>query len=322
MSRWFVYPLALLATGLIAADLTTIAASAHRVADGLTGFRPQILLAATGMLGILLAQKRSGLARAIRWGLAAVIIHQLYCMLPLLSSAESTTGIGDDEISVSFLSFNVLHSNQRTEEVTAYIRETDPDVLTCFESIKHWPEALRSLRDTWPHHVHVEALDMEMYSKHPIASQQTFRFGECRGFVVCDLMVEETPVTVIMLHTYPPITFGELGYAWRNAQLKALGTDFAQHADPLVILGDFNASPWSPAYRELLQKTGWKAARKPYGVLGTQALVAPQTPLFAQPIDHLLVNAGLRVLQSRVGPYLGSDHRPLFAVGAVKARGR
>lgn len=85
-------------------------------------------------------------------------------------------------------------------------------------------------------------------------------------------------------------------------------------------MGAFNASTWSPRFRELPQTTGWQRAPTGLGILGTHSLIAPQTTLLAQPIGHLLSITSVRILDAEMGPYLGSDHRPTLMRCAVKAR--
>lgn len=314
--------LVLLASGLLAIDVSTVAARSHRLADGLTSFRLQYLMAAAGLLvSLLLVGGRGGGVRWSRWGMAIVMVHQVYWILPTLRLRVAPEPAFVHEVQSSVLAFNVLHSNQDTEKTLAYVRQVDAEVLGFFESIKHWPEALLELADTWPYHLRIDALEMELYSKHEIASNQVYRFGQRRGFVACDLMIKGTPVTVLINHPYPPISLGEQAYQWRNEQLHALGKAFAQHADPLVVIGDFNASPWSPVMLDLEAETGWKRALPRWSPRGTHALVAPETWLFAQPIDHALVNEQVRPLDMVIGPYLGSDHRPLVIDFAVQRNG-
>ncbi len=179
MQRYYLYLIVTLASILIALDLATFAAPIHRVADGLTGYRAQYLASGALLLALLLRISRHGLVRACRWGLALVICHQLYWILPTLKipdHSQSQTS-QHDEIHFSVGAFNVLHSNRETDNVIDYFEIRDPDIIAFFESIKHWPEALQSLNHQWPHRLRIEALDMELHSKHPISSHQTFRFG-------------------------------------------------------------------------------------------------------------------------------------------------
>ena len=321
MGRFWAAFLATLATLLIAIDVTTLGARWLRVADGFTGYRPQFLVCGTILLTLLLFVKRRGLVRSAAWGLVLVVVHQVYWCLPFLKENNSPDEVvREGELTCHVVAFNLLHSNQDSDRAIRYFREEDPDVLILFESIKHWPAALAALKDSWPHHLRIADLEMEMFSKHPIASNQIYRFGDYRGFVVCDLLVDETPLTVVMNHCYAPINFGERGYRWRNEQIQMLGEALATHRDPLVVIGDFNASPWSPVMRDLLAQTQWQRSQGIRGLVGTHALIAPQTPLLAHAIDHALVNDQARLVQTTIGPYLGSDHRPIHVEFALPCR--
>ena len=73
-------------------------------------------------------------------------------------------------------------------------------------------------------------------------------------------------------------------------------------------LQDLNLTPYAPAFARLLRESGLRDA------LATRAWrptwQAGLWPL-ALPIDHVLVPADACVLDARVGPELGSDHRPV-----------
>ncbi|MEZ5959280.1 MAG: endonuclease/exonuclease/phosphatase family protein [Hyphomonadaceae bacterium] len=76
-----------------------------------------------------------------------------------------------------------------------------------------------------------------------------------------------------------------------------------------VLVGDFNATPWSPAmlnYRRL--------GLRPASCSGpiTRTWRSTQFPYYALPIDHVLTTHSVRVTSCRVGPAIGSDHFPLI----------
>lgn len=319
MYRVLVALCALLALLLATADGLTLFAKHHRYLDGLTGYRWQLLAGATLLLAVLTVVRRGSVERLAAWTSVGVIGHQLYWILPLMPLPSSPPTSQSEAPQLRIAAFNVLHSNRRAAETVSYFREIDPDVIGCFESIKHWPSALYELTDTWSHHLRIDDLDMDIFSKDPIRDHQVHRIGDYRGFVACAIDTERQPVTVILNHTHPPVTFGEQGFVWRNDQLAALAERYMDETSPLVVLGDFNASTWSPYFRELLKTTGWHhapAARLP---LGTHSILLPQTLCFAHPIDHALGNGSARLLRQTIGPYLGSDHRPIVVDVALES---
>lgn len=81
-------------------------------------------------------------------------------------------------------------------------------------------------------------------------------------------------------------------------RLRALLPDPA--AGPAICTGDMNM--WGPVVRSVLR--GWRRA-----VTGrTWPAHRPHSQ-----IDHILVTPSVRVLDQRVGPDVGSDHRPVLA---------
>jgi endonuclease/exonuclease/phosphatase family metal-dependent hydrolase len=98
--------------------------------------------------------------------------------------------------------------------------------------------------------------------------------------------------------------------AQRIRQLDALGALLrdADPAVPLVVAGDFNLTPFSPYFGDLLQPTGLRDARRPFGLHATWP--AWPLPLWI-PIDHCLVGARTRAVRVATGPTTGSDHWPL-----------
>ncbi|NEP46367.1 MAG: hypothetical protein F6K35_47090 [Okeania sp. SIO2H7] len=85
----------------------------------------------------------------------------------------------------------------------------------------------------------------------------------------------------------------------------------ASSAEPIIVAGDLNVTPWSPHYRDLMMRSGLKDARRGFGLLPSQSSFMPQVPIFAIPIDHSFVSNDVQVVDIYVGPNVGSDHLPI-----------
>lgn len=83
-----------------------------------------------------------------------------------------------------------------------------------------------------------------------------------------------------------------------------------QQKDLVIIAGDLNTTMWSPYYKRLARDSGLANARKGFGILATWPSFYPFLRI---PIDHYLVSPEVRVVDLRMGPKFGSDHRPLVA---------
>ena len=118
-------------------------------------------------------------------------------------------------------------------------------------------------------------------------------------------------ITLLGVHLISPYDSGRSEV--RNAELLAIGEWAATQDGPAAIVGDFNSTPFTWAFRRMLELGGLENSQSGFGV---QATWPTGNFVLRVPIDHLVHSGGLevidrRVLQSlRVGP--SSDrHRPL-----------
>ena len=94
--------------------------------------------------------------------------------------------------------------------------------------------------------------------------------------------------------------------------LGAVADSLAKLEGPVILLGDFNTTPWSPAYRKLVADTELGSASG--GRIATWPVwMAP----LRVPIDHILVRGPVTVLEAERGPDLGSDHFPVLVTLCV-----
>ncbi|MDP9195425.1 MAG: endonuclease/exonuclease/phosphatase family protein [Pseudomonadota bacterium] len=202
-----------------------------------------------------------------------------------------------------FMTANLYHSNPCRECFLETVRKTDPDFLAVQEVSHNWAASLEGLRQQLPHRVvkpRYDAFGIGFFSRWPVVSvTQTSHEGD--GTFPMLRAVLETPagpVAVMVVHPPPPAG-GELA-AIRNHQLQDIADDTALMKAPVVVLGDFNATPWSPHFR-VLEKTGGL-----HNALFLPTWPSGIWPLYI-PIDHILVK-GLDVLDNRTARIEGSDH--------------
>ena len=90
-------------------------------------------------------------------------------------------------------------------------------------------------------------------------------------------------------------------------QAETLGSWVADHPHPVILVGDFNSTPWSHVMTRLRRKAG----------LNILSGIRPSWPatlgISLMPIDHILVSPDIINLGVGRGPYLGSDHLPIIA---------
>ena len=93
----------------------------------------------------------------------------------------------------------------------------------------------------------------------------------------------------------------------RNDQLLKLALLVANRNAAAILVGDLNTTDHSPCFRQLLTRARLRDTRQGFGV---QPSWGP-FQLLEIPIDHCLVSPHIAVRRRRVGPHLGSDHRPV-----------
>jgi endonuclease/exonuclease/phosphatase (EEP) superfamily protein YafD len=112
--------------------------------------------------------------------------------------------------------------------------------------------------------------------------------------------------SLFIIGTHPVSPGGRARAIARDVQLQRLAEHVKQLQDPVLLVGDLNATPWSAGMRIITS-----------GKLGFRSLDPPWTPTWHKlsvvgvPIDHALASAPLVITRRSVGPDVGSDHRPI-----------
>ncbi|MEX1288521.1 MAG: endonuclease/exonuclease/phosphatase family protein [Acidimicrobiia bacterium] len=252
-----------------------------------------------GVLTLLALPTRSAVAIT---SAAAVALVNLAVVAPLYLPPGGDAA-GEP---VRILSFNLLSTNDRYDEVVGYIRETEPDLVFLHEGTALWEEALGGffLPDYEIVSGRTEALIFGTIALVPPGSTVEnlgFRSQDPRGLVVTLDGLE-----VLGAHPLPPVSGPE---ASRNrAQLATYAEWAATRDGPAVVVGDLNATPWAAGFRELEADGDLENSQRGFGVAPTWEVGR----FWAVPIDHLLHSDDLVTVDRVVGPDLGSDHRPLL----------
>jgi endonuclease/exonuclease/phosphatase (EEP) superfamily protein YafD len=98
--------------------------------------------------------------------------------------------------------------------------------------------------------------------------------------------------------------------AMRNDVFRALPDAIAKISPgPIIVAGDFNCTPWSPLFADLLAATGLHDSALGFGTWPTW--YSSLLPLGIK-IDHVLVAHGVAVRNHQVGHDVGSDHFPVI----------
>ncbi len=161
------------------------------------------------------------------------------------------------------------------------------------------------------------AFGMVIISRHPFTEMEKIILdGPVYTNFTAKISVDppdfDEPVTIYALHALPPTS--RRHFAQRNYELEKT-VDFIvndkMHGHKIMI-GDWNITPFSPYFRDILRRTG---LRYSYGGI-YPAITWPAffyLSLLQIPIDHILYSQDLITVQKFTGPDFGSDHKSVLS---------
>ncbi len=272
--------------------------------DLLASFRPQYAAVLTLLAAVLIGfrWRRIGLV-VLGAGLVNVIV-----LVPFFLPVEPPL----PGAAIRVLSFNLFASNQQFDEVTGFIAGSGADVVFLHEASRPWEEAVEAA-DLGYTIVKTRADDLIFGT---LVLHKEAASVVSRGFGISEpraVEVELGGLAILAIHPLAPTTAQRA--ALRDAQMRFAGDWAADRSGPKVVVGDFNASPWSHSFRTLLRAGGLENSQRGRGL--DASFPATGSPLLRIPIDHLLHGEKVGIVDRRLGPALGSDHFPLIVDLAV-----
>ena len=188
-------------------------------------------------------------------GIVAFVILYGGLLLPRDHPAEATGGS-----TFTAATYNVISLASDPQRVRAEIAALDADIVGLEElGPVHAQVFAADLAALYPYQVtypNPQVAGVGLLSRYPITEEMMFRplpdLMYCLRAVVD---VDGAPVTVYVVHPRPPqqvtspFTYDD---AMRNAEIAVLVNDYLAHeSGPLIVLGDFNMTDQSDAYRQM-----------------------------------------------------------------------
>lgn len=271
----------------------------------LTHFRPQYLaLSAAGALVLGVAGRRRVAAALGLCALVNAVVLWPYLVPGARSSPEPRSALA------KALLVNVQTGNRDHGAVRALIAREAPDVIVLLEVDRTWLAALADLHRSHPFNVTSPRDDnfgIALFSRHPCLRCEVVPLGDAGLPAVIGEFATGERFTVVGVHLVPPVGAGLARL--QAEQFRALTERLANVKGPTLLLGDFNATPWSPRLDALLDGTRLRDAARGRWLWRTWPVGMPPLGI---PIDHALHSPGVTVVQHRRGPDVGSDHFPVI----------
>lgn len=215
------------------------------------------------------------------------------------------------EIAIRVASFNTLWVNEDVDAVVAEVLRLDADVVTLIEMGPNKRRLLPAVKDRYPYQADCYDIDycnLVILSKFPIVEENARVSWEGPPMIVAKLGPEAGGLTVVGAHT--------IRFPHSRAQFRQI-VALSKHLETLprlkIVMGDFNATPYSRIIQEFAQRTGL-----------TRLTSLPSWPSHVRlpqlAIDHIFIGPSIRLLESeQIGEPSGSDHFPVTLRLAIPA---
>lgn len=214
---------------------------------------------------------------------------------------------------------NVLYGNKHPELLLNWAKEEKLDVVGLEEVTDSYMQSLKADK-TYPYkyfRIPDKAfsprlgIGMGILSKYPLSNTSVVQLKDEPPILVTDVQWNEKTITFTVVHPVPPYNAQWAGN--RNDLLKVASITSNARNNPVVLVGDFNATPWSAGVK-IVEKQGLSRAETPLPTW--PAKFSMPFPMFLTtviPIDHIMISPHWNVVSSQRGDFVGSDHLPVVA---------
>lgn len=205
------------------------------------------------------------------------------------------------------ITFNWLADSRDRSDIYRWVAAEKPDILAIQEFSEREAGVATELYPLFPYRGRPQR-DVVILSRYPITELKSQNF-EQHAITRAVLDIDGRKLIVWGIH---PATLREpLELAARNYYLSALAEKMSKTSDPVLMLGDFNATRWDP-YFARVASSGDLHEQAKFLPIPTRMGVRSGLPFIGSPIDHILTNGQNVLSDCHTGPPLGSDHLPLI----------
>ncbi|MCW5721968.1 MAG: endonuclease/exonuclease/phosphatase family protein [Devosia sp.] len=305
---------AMLALGVVLAAVLAITSLSINLPGALLLQSLRFHLIAAGLVLLVLMVLAGARWRGALFALVLAVASAHGGSMVLEYQARRDAPLGAQIAELSLIGFNVLTGNRRAEELVDFLVASSADVAVVMET-PGIERLLPRLGEAFPYRIGCErsqSCDISIHSRLPIAGGEIrtmppFRYER---LAIAPVTIDGQALTIVGVHLSKPY-FDEASWFELLTLDRALDTI----EGPVVLVGDFNAAPWSAPVARMARAQGlapgpsypatWPVRLGPLGV----------------PIDNILTRGNARILDLSAGAdSFGSNHRALLArIGLYEA---
>jgi endonuclease/exonuclease/phosphatase (EEP) superfamily protein YafD len=256
----------------------------------------------------LLFSKATGLFFLVMAAVNAIVILPLYLGSPAPAA-------GTDNLIV--VSFNVDQRASIRDRAFTWINTVDADVVVLTEVTEDWmrlPEAAE------PYH-YLNDLPIDRTFGITVLARddlevEVMRITQVRDTVAkINASIGDQPIVIYAVQ--PRASSNETDAKLHQEYFTEITSMVRSETDPTVVVGDFQSSPWSNTFRNLLSDGQLVDSLTGYGIQTTWP--ADRWTFFRLPFDHLVHSEQLTTVDRYLGPTFGTEHRPIVVTLAAAA---
>ncbi len=284
-----------------------------QMADLASHFMAQYAVGAVVLFAMGLLFKSSRHVLALLTLLFSVSAFQLLPYLPITKPSP-------DGATLKIMQVNVLFINKDPSKLKALIEKEQPDIVVSSETPPVFAEMFATLKHDYPwqdlHPQKDNPRGLGVISKRKLGNPQRTHFDH-KGVPsqVFTVTVSGRDITFVSIHPFTPTENIER----RDNEFRLIAEQYKKTpAKDLIVLGDFNATPYCAAYKQLVKSLNLSNARDGFGIYPSWPTFLP-TPFLRIPIDHVLVSSTIAVHNFRTLTPVGSDHLPTLTDISIKA---
>lgn len=314
MTRLTRNPLSTIAATLAVLIVAGLFGAFHPAFDSIGHLRAQFGALLILVCALLLPRRPMLAVAGIAVGLAAIATTLPAGLLPgarPVEAAESNVG----GPTYKLMQLNLRYDNPEPEKVLSLIAREWPDVVTLDEISAQWEPKLALLKGVYPHQINCRErrFGSGIISRRPFSPDKLPRCFDRGSMAVASVDFRGTKIDVAALHLGWPWPFDQ---DWQLGQLKE---PLGGLADPAILGGDFNATPWSAATARVAASSGMTQAPS-IGPTWLHYGLPRQLRFAGLEIDHVLAKGGVELRGVRRLDDVGSDHWPVLAEFGLKPK--
>ena len=225
---------------------------------------------------------------------------------------------GNDWIKVFYS--NILYTNDDYKSLEQKIEQENPDIVILVEfSDDHEKEMKEFFRWKYPYMNRNSRSTMlawdVVFSKLAIKNATTtwIEWKWSRKYSYMQIECEksdfecENNFDLYVVHTAAPVSLEN--FVMRNKQLEQLWLNFKQNKpeNPTIVIWDFNLSPWSYYYKQLIKNWDLDNALSFQSPNWTRSLL--QQKIFRSHIDQIFISPEVKISEINIEDLTWSDHR-------------